>query len=425
MANPALEVGDMPPEYLAQIEDARRRQAIAQAMQQQFMQGQPTQFVPGGTGTPIAVKTGGLGALAQALSGTIAGAQNASAGSEIESVRMQNDAERQKEYQDFVSNPDKTSAISKAMASRRGGVRAFGLEQQKREQEIAEKLAAREQARILAAGGLLKDTDAQGGLGIIQSGVIPQGYTSPGVRAPEIVQEGKDRYALVYGPNGKVDLKWAPKETNVKMSSTFAPTLPGQKVGFEEWAKAAVKDNQEMGASARSAGALVTTLTQMGALDDAGIVSGPAANPIVFVAGLARQAGLPVDEAKLANTQVFNSLAQESVQQLIGQYGGNRGVTKEEAAQIAQSLPQIQQSPQARKVLSSVLVTIAKRRQAQYQTSREALNRALKTEDMTAYDFGDVQVPPMQTAPVIAPAGQPPGTAIKLPPGVREVPSGR
>ena len=133
--NPMLAIGDMPPEYIAQITENMRRRAMADAMLQQFTQGQQTQFVPGGTGVPIAVKQGGVSALAQALSGLSAGQQSRGFAAENEALRLQNDAERQKEYQDFVTNPDKAAAIAKAMASRRPGVQAFALEQQKREQD--------------------------------------------------------------------------------------------------------------------------------------------------------------------------------------------------------------------------------------------------------------------------------------------------
>ena len=123
---------DMPQEYVARMAENQRRQAMAQAMLQQFTQGQQTQFVPGGTGTPIAVKGGGLGALAQALSGLSAGAQVTGFGAENTALEAQNELERQKEYQNFVSNPDKRAAIATAMASRRPGVQKFAVEQQKR-----------------------------------------------------------------------------------------------------------------------------------------------------------------------------------------------------------------------------------------------------------------------------------------------------
>jgi hypothetical protein len=212
--DPSLAIGgDMPPEYLAQLSENARRRAMAEAMLQQFTQGQQTQFVPGGTGVPIAVKQGGLGALAQALSGLTAGAQVQGYGAENEALRMQNDRERQQEYQNFVANPDKSAAIAAAMVSRRPGVQKFGIEQQKREQD-----------RVKDFATAIGPVDAQGGGRAIASGIIPQNYTQPALPPITTGQAGPETYLINEGPNNKRDVRvFARPSTN-----TIDMRLPGQ-----------------------------------------------------------------------------------------------------------------------------------------------------------------------------------------------------
>jgi hypothetical protein len=309
---------------------------------------------------------------------------------------------------------DPKARIAAALVSRYPGIRAQGQAWQK---TLDDRVKA-------GAEGAFKVEDPQTGMQILQSGNLPQDYSLRPIPAPEIkpVPGGPDGQVMAVTTNRKgeqkVDFNVLPhKVTATATAQGGNASLPGQKKGFEEWAKAAVQDNQELGKSARSAASLVQTLTQMGTLDKEGVISGPLANPVTWLTGLANSAGLKVAPDALANTQTFNALAQESVQQLIGQYGGNRGVTKEEAAQIAQSLPQLQQSPEARQLLSTILIKVANRRQEEYAQSTRQLEKALKEEDIKAYSFGAVQVPGTPLVEPTPAAGGP----RRLPPGVREV----
>jgi hypothetical protein len=212
--DPSLSIGgDMPPEYIAQLSENARRKAMAEAMLQQFTQGQQTQFVPGGTGTPIAVKQGGLGALAQALSGLNAGAQVQGYGAENEALRMQNDMERQKEYQSFVSNPDKSAAIATAMASRRPGVQKFGLEQQKREQDKAKDWAS-----------TVAPYDVTAAERAIRQGMPNTPFSLPTLADPSAMQVGPETALKIPKYNGITDYKIFPRPS----TTSFDMRLPGQ-----------------------------------------------------------------------------------------------------------------------------------------------------------------------------------------------------
>lgn len=198
-------------DYQQEIEDAMRRKSIAQAMQQQFMQGQQQSFVPGGTGTPIAVKQGGLGSLAQALTGVVAQGQIGQADARIYGARQADAAEGQKQLAEFMANPDKNAAIAKALASNRADIRAFALEQQKRRQE-----------QVHQFGQAVKDVDAQGAGRAISTGTLPTDYVAPKPGDIQFRTQGDSTVAIIPGVNNKTELKFAPKGVQVNMPNKIS-----------------------------------------------------------------------------------------------------------------------------------------------------------------------------------------------------------
>lgn len=399
----------VPLEYQTELEALAKRRAMAAALARQASQ--PIQVQQMGR---MASKVPFSAVLAQVLGGYAAGKTEDQADKQQQEAATRVSNEARQEMGDLTGMQDPQARIAAALVSRFPGIRAQGQLWQK---TLDDRVKA-------GAEGAFKGEDTAGGMKILQTGQLPTDYSLPIVPAPRIepVPGGPDGQVMAVTTNRKgeqkVDFNVLPHKVSATANAQGGTaTLPGQKKGFEEWAKAAVEDNQKMGQSARSAAGLVQTLTQMGVLDKAGVISGPLANPATWLTNLANSAGLKVMPETLANTQAFNSLAQESVQQLIGQYGGNRGVTKEEAAQIAQSLPQLQQSPEARKLLSTILINVANRRQEEYAQSTRNLETALKNEDIKAYSFGSVQVP---GTPLVAPTPAV-GQRRALPPGVREV----
>lgn len=192
--------GALAPQYQMHVEDALTRKNIAQAMQQRFMQGQQQSFVPGGTGTPIAVKQGGLGTLAEALSGIISGQQIGQADAQIYGARSADQAAGQAELQAFMAEPDRNKAIAQALASSRPDIRAFALEQQKRRQDQVNQFA-----------GVIKDRDATAAGNAIASQSLPTNFIPQPIPKPEILTQGDNTYALIPGANDTLDLKFAQK----------------------------------------------------------------------------------------------------------------------------------------------------------------------------------------------------------------------
>lgn len=171
------------------------------------------------------------------------------------------------------------------------------------------------------------------------------------------------------------------------------PVIKGQKAGMETWAKTAGERVGKLGDQAQNAVNLVGTLQQLSKLSDSGVFSGPTSGAATWLGGLLQSAGMPADTSKVANSQSYNSTAKEAVQQLIGQYGGNRGITAEEAAQLQVVIPQLDHSPEARRQLTAILTNVANRRVQDYRTASHNYGKALKAEDPELFDMTDVMLP--------------------------------
>jgi hypothetical protein len=194
-------------------------------------------------------------------------------------------------------------------------------------------------------------------------------------------------------------------------SSTVNVIPPAQKVGLEELAKKYAANVAKMGETAQESRKFVGMIDQLGKLTDAGTYSGPLSDAAVWVNRLASSAGIPVDASKLSNSESYASVASEAAQRLIGQFGGNRGLTATEAEQIKQIVPQLQSSPQARYQMSQILRGVAERNMSDYKAAHSNYISFVQTQDPNKIDptlYGSQM--PTET-PTPAQPGKPSGKA--------------
>lgn len=170
----------------------------------------------------------------------------------------------------------------------------------------------------------------------------------------------------------------APKiTTNVGVN----PIIKGVQAGAENFWKNASNQVDALGAIAQQAGNNKQAIAELRALDQGGIYSNVTSGPKTFMANLAQSIGVPINEKKLANTENFNSIATDLWQGVVSKYGGNRGVTKEEAIELQKIIPQAAQSPEARQKLYSILENISNRQISQFQNAQKSYTEALYAED--------------------------------------------
>lgn len=207
----------------------------------------------------------------------------------------------------------------------------------------------------------------------------------------------------------------APK-VNVNSSSTNVAA--GQKEGLKTYFESAAKKVNALGEMASSAQDNKNTLAELANLDAKGIFSNVTTGPATFLSNLGQLAGIQVDTNKLGNTEAYNALTTDLWQGLVSKYGGNRGVTADEAKEIKKMLPLAATSPEARQNLFTVLGNVADRQIAQYQTANDAFARSTKMEDPEIFskEFGKIYTPsPGQTQPALSgPKSGAPGKPMSL-----------
>lgn len=166
-----------------------------------------------------------------------------------------------------------------------------------------------------------------------------------------------------------------------------------QKFGMKELAELAAKDLAAKGTKAQGAVELVSGLNQLEALSKGGTTTGPGANGAVWLGQLATSMGIPFDKTRLTNSEAYQGLATEVWQKTVSQFGGNRGVTSQEAEQIKKITPQLTNSPEARAEMTRIMRNVAQRAVNDYKQANASFKTATETQDATKFDFGPTFLP--------------------------------
>jgi hypothetical protein len=189
---------------------------------------------------------------------------------------------------------------------------------------------------------------------------------------------------VVQGNNvtGKLGVLDQAPRTNVTLNNA------GPAAGKSAFYKNAAEKVDALGKLAGAAQDNLGTLAELSNLDKKGVFSNVSSGPATFFANLGQAAGVPVDTRKLGNTETFNALTTDLWQGLVSKYGGNRGVTKEEAIEIKQMLPLAGKSPEARQQLYTILGNVAKRQIAQYESANSAFANSANEDDPRIFAEG-------------------------------------
>lgn len=425
-------------DYDVEGENLRRRQALLDAMQAQSMQSlQPSQV--GGMGaaphwTQAAAKllqaygaqkgqeqlqADRQTAAEKYRTGMQEGFENyfkTAEGGKQPSMALAPDAQGNPQMVNVPGNPRK--AIFDALASGHPVMREFAMQQMK--DMGKDKLTAKDLLPYAEPSSIPQI--AQSGMAGFQpkrniqslgeqfwdvSGAAPKAIGGVQYGAPATI--GGDLYQQQTGSGKLTKLDNAPKvTTNVSMS----PVIKGQVAGQEAFWKQASKQVEELGNRAQTASDNKQTLAEMKNLDSQGVFSNVTSGPATFLSNLGEAVGVKVDKSKLANTETFNALTTDLWQGLVAKYGGNRGVTKEEAAEIKNMLPLATTSPQARQQLYRILENVSNRQIQQFQSANKTYSEAVYADDprMFKLDLEGVYTPQPQ-----APAPVTPGKASSAP----------
>lgn len=215
-----MDLSNLPPEFLAEIQRYQRQQQMAQALQMQGMQGgnRPTEMVSG-----HAIKQSPLAALLPALQMYIGGKKGAEAGVGLADVQQRAATASQTESGDLAKlfQSDPKSAIAQALAAKFPQNRKLGEDWGKQYQD-----------RVNQWAGAVKDTDPAAAGGAIAGQNVPSQWAPPPVPPAQFGTSPSGKpYAIDYNRKGEGSLKYEPTETKVTTNVTNKiPGMEGQAV---------------------------------------------------------------------------------------------------------------------------------------------------------------------------------------------------
>ena len=348
----------LPPEYQSQIDALRKKQLLAQLLQKQGLNPQMAQ-----SQGRMAARTSPLSFLSSALSAYVGAQGDAKADAGISGVKQR-----------YAT--DTSTAIDKLFQTPEADQQLFAAKSQNPQVQALAKAMLERRQRMLEAGATIAGkTDPNAGLGILRTGAFPDkpvaGPTTtvngqvvpanqPGAYRDQYGPteslpgaDGKpDLYQRVAGTGKLVKLDNAPKTT---VTATSSSTSPSPAKGEEAFIKALGGDMagefKEARGAAKQAYALNGVIKQMSELDARGIFSGPTANLAVILASFGESLNLPVDKAKLANSEAYQQQFAKQISSLILNSSVGRSMTDTDRKAIEQSLPTLLQSPQGRQML--------------------------------------------------------------------------
>jgi hypothetical protein len=185
--------------------------------------------------------------------------------------------------------------------------------------------------------------------------------------------------------------------------------------GETEFSKTLGKDVAEEFKGARQAAQqgykTLSTVQQLRELDSKGVFQGPTANLALTLGQFGSTLGMPVDAAKLANSEAYQRQFSKEIAQVLMQGGGvGRSMTDEDRKRFEASLPSMLQSPQGRAQIYGQLEQESQRsiqRAASFQ--KQLSSNPLYKDTAGMLTMNPVDSP---TLPPQAPAvpGQPAGT---------------
>ena len=216
---------------------------------------------------------------------------------------------------------------------------------------------------------------------------------------PGVLKQDGDLYEVSPSTGSLRKLDNAPKIT---MNNSMVAA--GPKAGREAYFKHAADQVDALGKQANTSQALLSTLDSLETLHRAGINSNVTSDMATTMQNLGQALGVKVDAAKLSNTETYNALITDLWQRAVSQYGGNRGVTKEEAEQIKKLTPMASFSPDAREQLFAIYRNSAGRSINAYKGANAAFARAAAADDPNLF-----QVPGFMQDTYLPPSANPAG----------------
>jgi hypothetical protein len=205
------------------------------------------------------------------------------------------------------------------------------------------------------------------------------------------------------------------KATRVNVNASPKVVMGGQKAGMEAYFKNAANQVDKLGQVAGNAQSLLSAIDTLESLHNAGVNSNMTSGLVTAAQNLGQSLGMKVDAAKLANTEAAKSVLTELWQRAVSQYGGNKGVTKDEAMEVKRLTAMLEYSPEARAKIFQIQRDAAARQIAAYSNANRSFAEAAAADDPRLFkipdDIASTYTPPAgftQPTNVASPTGRKP-----------------
>ena len=203
----------------------------------------------------------------------------------------------------------------------------------------------------------------------------------------------------------------APRITATANSSSSSIVPKGETEFSKALGKDVAEEYKQARQTAQQAYKAKSFVGQMEKLEQSGIFTGPTANIATTLGAVGQTLGIPVDTAKLANSQAFQQQFAAQVANVLTMGGGiGRSMTDADRKAFEQSLPTLLMSPQGRARVYQLINRQADQDIARAKSFQENLNSNPVYKDSA----GMLTLNPVDSSPIGLPGGV-------LPPGAKPV----
>ena len=375
----------LPPEYLAALEQAQRRQAIAQALVQKTQGGVPIQQIG-----PVAAKISPWAIAANGLAGGLASMNVERAQGEITGVKTRFANDQNQAVQEYLGKP-----VQERL--RMGLASPFPMVQ-----TLAKKDAENQQEQLKSVLTSVGRQNPNAAIDIARTGQLPAGAVSlPGKEVngqlvdPMALGDYRNQYKdaefipgadgkpilVQRGPGNKIDaIDKAPKV------SATAHASSAQAKGEDAFLKQIGEDNAKAYGQARTDANMAysskSMVQQMQALDKQGVFSGPGAPIVTALAGFGKMLNLPVDGAKLANSEAYQQQFAREIAKVMLTGSVGRSMTDPDRKRFEETLPNLLQSPQGRQQIYNQINAAADAAINRHKVFQQRLGEAYPQEKL-------------------------------------------
>ena len=203
----------------------------------------------------------------------------------------------------------------------------------------------------------------------------------------------------------------APRITATANSSSSSIVPKGETEFSKALGKDVAEEYKQARQTAQQAYKAKSFVGQMEKLEQSGIFTGPTANIATTLGAVGQTLGIPVDTAKLANSQAFQQQFAAQVANVLTMGGGiGRSMTDADRKAFEQSLPTMLMSPQGRARVYQMINGQADQDISRAKSFQENLNSNPVYKDSA----GMLTLNPVDSSPIGLPGGV-------LPPGAKPV----